>query len=409
MAELRVCLATDCYQPGIGGIENHVRSLAQGLAEAGHQVDVVTHRAPSVGHTACVAPADGGDGFRVLRLEGAVVSYGGADPMVDPRVFGRVYRLLQGSGYDIVHGHSFESLLVLGALRAATRLGIPTLLTKHSMTARANRPALFNRLAVAAEKRVAARWTLGLIVLSAAGVREMAGAGVPIHLVHGGVDAQRWRPNRELRVRTRERLGYRPEELVIGYLGRLVSSKGVLSLIEAVAPLMQTANHLRLLLAGDGPLLPELRRRLRSLGLEGRTLMIGAVPWAETPAYLNAMDVFAFPSYTEAFGLALLEAMACGLPTVARESAGTEELVQDERTGFLVRTDLELRQRLERLIQDAELRRRIGREGRALAESRFSWAGMASTTAAIYQETMQQALARRSPSAMGSERVSLPK
>ncbi|MGI6206845.1 MAG: glycosyltransferase family 4 protein [Anaerolineae bacterium] len=389
MPDLKVCLATDCYPPSIGGIENHVQCLAQELARAGHCVDVLTHRVPGDrGGSALIIEEDPA-GFRVLRLPGMVLSYGGADPMADPRVFGRVHRLLKANRYDIVHGHSFESLLVLATLRAAARLGIPTLLTKHSITVRTGRPGLFNRLAVAAQKNVAARWTRGLVVLSAAGMEEMAGSPVPVHVIHGGVDSNRWRPDAGLRTSVRSQLGYGPNDLVIGYLGRLVASKGVLSLLESAAPLLRTKPDVRLLVVGDGPLRPMITRKVEELALEDRVRLVGAVPWAETPAYLNAMDVFAFPSYTEAFGLALLEALACGLPAVARESAGTREIVREGRNGFLVRGDDELRRRLEDLVEDAELRHRLAGQARAAAETEFGWARAARITASVYRQTMQ--------------------
>ena len=401
MPRLRVCLATDCYPPGIGGIENHVYCLASGLARAGHTVDVLTHRAiGSPSRSPFEMEPDPG-GFRVLRLGGLVLNCGGADPMADPRVFSRVARILRENTYDVVHGHSFESLLVLAALRAARRLRTPALLTKHSMTVRSSRPAFFNRLAQAAEQLAARRLTQGLIVLSEAGVAEMDGAGVPVHRLHGGVDQERWRPDPEAGAAIRASLGWGPDDRVVGYLGRLVGSKGVRDLVEVVSPLMARDARVRLLIVGDGPLRPELARRLQELGVAERAHLAGAVAWRETPAWFSAMDIFAFPSHTEAFGLVVLEAAACGVPTVARRNAGTQETIRPGETGVLVNDAAEMGSQVEMLLEDEARRRRLGRQARRMAEGEFSWQTVAAATARLYQEVLNAAQAAASGTTRG--------
>ncbi len=388
VSRLRVCLVTDCYQPSVGGIENHVYCLARELAHSGHSVDVVTHRAVPTDGRRPTLTLELPPGARLRRIEGLVLSHGGADPLADPRIFSRMEGLLARESYDVVHGHSFASLMVLAALRAATRLGVPALLTKHSMTVRAHRPKAFNRLAVALEERIAARWTNGLICLSDAARDEMAGAAVPVYLVHGGVDHDRWRPDAAARARVRASLGYQAGDIVIGYLGRMVASKGVLSLVEAAAPLLLADPRLRLLLVGDGPARPQVESRVAELGLAQRSVFLGSVPWTDTPDYLNAMDMFAFPSFTEAFGLVLLEAMACGLPVVARLNAGSGEILAHGQAGYLIRSDGELRSRLAEVAQDSGLRRRLGGEARQLARSQFGWPEIAARLERVYRETI---------------------
>ncbi len=393
MPRLRVCLATDCYPPGIGGIENHVYCLAQGLARDGHLVDVVTHRDPRSSPVNDLQIEHDQHGFRVLRVPGMVLNYGGADPMADPRAFPWVHQLIRAGGYDIVHGHSLESLVVLAALSSARRLQIPALLTKHSMTVRASRPALANRLALAIEQAVARRLTQGLIVLSSAGEEEMAGAGVPVYRLRGGVDHEHWRPDSEAGRRIRAGLGWNDEHLVVGYLGRLVGSKGVPDLVEAVAPIMADDPRIRLLIVGDGPLREATEERLAELGLGQQACLAGAVPWRDTPAHYNAMDVFAFPSHTEAFGLVVLEAAACGVPAVARRNAGTSETIRSEETGVLVDGVTEMGRHLRGLIDDRERRRRWGKAARAMVEKTFSWRAIAADSAAIYHRVLSQATA----------------
>lgn len=400
MPSLRICLATDCYQPSIGGIENHVFCLASELGRMGHHVDVLTHRAlvpANVRHHSAASAPPPPENVTLRRLDGLVLRARGSDPMADPRTFATMRRTLETNGYEVVHGHSFASLIVLAALREGKRLGIPTVLTKHSMTLRPTRSAFINRLALRVEALISGRWADATITLSDASRLELEGTGIGAHLIHGGVDCNHWRPSRQARERARASLGYGNDDVVIGYLGRLVQSKGVAGLIGVAARLRSLPN-VRFLLVGDGPMRPELERRIEALGLGQAVRLVGFVPWFDTPDYLNAMDVFAFPSYTEACGLALLEAMACGLPVVARDNAGSREVLAEQDGGSLIETDDELHDRLRQLVEDEDLRRRLGLRARERVQAGYSWQVVAEATATLYGSVLsgEAAVAGRS-------------
>jgi glycosyltransferase involved in cell wall biosynthesis len=155
------------------------------------------------------------------------------------------------------------------------------------------------------------------------------------------------------------------------YAGRLSPEKGVLELVEA-------AQGLRLVVAGDGPL------RDRVSGAQG------FVPHEELQALYARAAVVACPSRREGFGVACLEAMAHGRPVVATDVGGLRDLVVDGETGLVVppRDPRALRAALERLLGDRELRRRLGAEGRKRAQERFSWPAVTEATLAAYAEAV---------------------
>jgi glycosyltransferase involved in cell wall biosynthesis len=109
---------------------------------------------------------------------------------------------------------------------------------------------------------------------------------------------------------------------------------------------------------------------------------------------LNAIDVFALPSFGEAFGISLLEAMACGVPGIALNRWGVTDLVRSGETGYLVADAREFRKRLEELSADAVLRRRMGQAARIRAE-RFSWQGVTEQTVSFYRELIAKKAAER--------------
>ncbi|MCR4407653.1 MAG: glycosyltransferase family 4 protein [Anaerolineae bacterium] len=398
MTNLRICLLTDCYPPGIGGIENHVYCLATQLGQLGHSVDVITHR-PVNSNVVQQArklelplpPAN----VVVRRSKGMIAHINGADPMIDPRIIGEMRSLMRANGYDVVHGHSLASLLVLAGLREAKQLGVPTLITKHSMTLRPTLPVGISHILLNIETRIAKKWADGLIALSQAAVQEMSAAGLPVYVIPGGVNCEHWRPDPVARRRVRSSLGYREDHVVVGYLARLVPSKGGMSLLRVATRLVQVLPDVRFLFIGDGPMRPQLERRIEELGLQDRITMLGFKPWWETPGYLNAMDIFAFPSYTEACGLALLEAMACGIAPVSRINAGTREIVTNGETGYLITSDEELFQKLLELAQDRGLRNRLGTNAHHAIHKRHSWQAVAERTVEVYREIISRMRGRR--------------
>jgi glycogen synthase len=152
------------------------------------------------------------------------------------------------------------------------------------------------------------------------------------------------------------------------YAGRLSPEKGVLELVEA-------AQGMNLVVAGDGPLrarVPQAR---------------GFVPHDELQRLYARAAVVACPSRREGFGVVCLEAMAHARPVVATDVGGLRDLVVDGETGLLVpsRDVSALRAALERLLGDGELRRRLGAAGRERARRRFSWDAVTDATVAIYR------------------------
>lgn len=397
MRRLKVCLLTDCYPPSIGGIENHVYYLASHLGQMGHSVDVVTHRSvvpAAMQQSAWVGLARPLTDVVVHRLKGFVVRIHGADPMLDPRIIGEIRNLLGANSYDVIQGHSFGSILVLAGLREARRLGVPTLITKHSMIVKPNWPFFVNRILLGVGLEIA-KWADGVIAVSKAAAEELAASDIPTCVIPGGVDCRHWHPDSVARQRTRSLLGYREDHIVVGYLSRLVRSKGVMSLLRVATLAVRLLSNVRFLVVGDGPMRSQLERQIEREGLQDVIAMLGSRPWWETPDYFNAMDIFAFPSYMEACGLALLEAMACARPSVARINAGVRGIITDGETGYLITSDEELLQKLLELARDKDLRNKIGGNARRSVQGRYDWKVITDRIVEAYEEVIRRRMERK--------------
>ncbi|WP_157251476.1 glycosyltransferase [Nonomuraea typhae] len=239
----------------------------------------------------------------------------------DLRVLMPLWRLIRAGGYDVVHTHLFRAGLYGRLLARLAR--VPAIVaSEHSIGEHRleGRPITgpVRSLARAGER-------LGhmTIAVSSATARRLERWGVPpsrIEVIANGIDPAAFRFDPEVRRTTRARLTIPPHLTVVGGVGRLEPGKRFDVLIDALAAVPDTV----LLLVGDGPERANLVARARRLGVAQRMILTGQS--SQVPALLSAMDVFAAPSQEETFGLAVVEALACGLPVLYSACPALAEL-----------------------------------------------------------------------------------
>jgi glycosyltransferase involved in cell wall biosynthesis len=165
-----------------------------------------------------------------------------------------------------------------------------------------------------------------------------------------------------------------PACVTVGTVGRLTAQKNQRFLLDVARLLVDRGVPFRMFLAGSGDLEEELRMRVDGLDLGDHVAFLGFVE--DVASFLDAIDIFAFSSLWEGFSNVILEAGAAGKPIVALDTSSISEGVIDGVSAFLVEAgDVEaFADRLERLVSDAALRRRMGRAARADVSERFSFA-----------------------------------
>ncbi|MBW8848071.1 MAG: glycosyltransferase [Burkholderiales bacterium] len=186
-----------------------------------------------------------------------------------------------------------------------------------------------------------------------------------------GVDTAVFRPQRPATSALRAALGLAPQTPLIGFVGRLSPEKGPEVFVRACLLLQQRQAQAHCVVAGEGPMLAELLRLSEQLGLTQRLHFLGLRE--DMAALYNELDVVVSSSHSEAMPLALMEAMASGLPIVATRVGGVPELVEHGVTGWLVAPGdfNDIAGRCAVLASDPELRRRMGSHGRQRATERF--------------------------------------
>lgn len=213
-------------------------------------------------------------------------------------------------------------------------------------------------------------------------------------VIHNGVDTSRFHANPELRRLARESLGVPPQAQVIGCIARLVKEKRHGKLLELFAQLKTTFPDLHLLLIGSGPLEAPLRTQAAALGVTAAVTFAGFQPHPET--LIPAMDIHAMLSCEEGFCSALIEAMACGLPTIGTDVPGIRDVLSRSQGALLVplQDDQATLAQFSQLLADADLRTHMGAQARQDVLTHFSLARWENRVRACYTQFLQE-LAQR--------------
>ena len=338
----------------MGGQERVALDLAASQVRAGFQVTAVSLAPPPDGPLAEEFRAVGVGVDRVARPR----------PGVDPLLVVRLSRWLRRSRVALAHTHN-RMALIYGA-PAARIAGARVVHTKHG-----NNPKGGSRLVAG---NLAGRLVHAFVAVSpetaefARRRREIDDRRLTV--IANGIDLGKFHPQPDGRTRVRGELGIDADAWVVGTVGRVAVEKNQALLVRAAAPLL--GPKVRLVVAGDGPLLPSLSDVAGSLGVAPFVHLLGAR--RDVPDVLNALDAFVLCSTTEGLPLAVPEAMATGLPVVSTRVGGIPTVIDEGETGFLVPVgdEAELRDRITRLRADPELRRACGERARAAAIARFS-------------------------------------
>ncbi|HNB51273.1 MAG TPA: glycosyltransferase [Anaerolineales bacterium] len=351
------------YSPILGGIENHIKTLAELEAQAGHHVTVlVTNPAHYPSHETI----NGVHLIRTWRL--ATVA---STPLT-----GGFLTELPRLKPDITHLHFPYPIGEVSQLLAGKK---PYIITYHSDVVRQQSILRFYRPLMQRVLRGAARIlpTSDRYIASSPYLKPLAAQCTVVPLSVDPVPFANPTP-----------LCPPADVPTLVFIGRHRYYKGLDTLIRA----MPTLNA-RLLVGGDGPMREAWEALAGELGVSGKVQFLGEVSDEDLPAFFASGDVFVLPanSRAEAFGKVLLEAMATGLPCVTTElGTGTSFVVQDGVTGFVVppQDPAALGVVIQRLLEDARLRKTMGTAGRARVVSEFTPEKLLERTQRIYREVL---------------------
>ena len=351
-----------------GGAQEHLHSLVTRMDVERYDVSVVA-----------LSP-----GSAVRKLQRAGIPVLVIDEADDAICVGALAAHLAEVRPDIVHAHMFRAETVATrAVLALAEIGHrrPYLVsTVHS-----------SRVRHETDKDVLRELTPHmdrLIAVSRAIEQKIRDEGrdtVPVTLIYNGVDLERY-DHQEACCTLPEEYGMEPGSQIVGVVARLEPEKGHPTLVEAWPKVLRAVPDSYLLIVGEGSRRDALEAQARELRIAHRVVFTGRRD--DVPAVTAALDVAVLPSYREAQGLTILEAMALSRPVVASDVGGIPEMIEDGKTGLLVPPhDADaLAAAIVRLLTNHPLADTLGRAGHDMVHDRFCIELMVSATESIYDE-----------------------
>ncbi|WP_394282402.1 glycosyltransferase family 4 protein [Corynebacterium sp.] len=375
---MKISMFTEVFLPKIDGVVTRVTRHLDQLAEMGHEVQLFAPGDPPETYAGFTVQRVRGFSFKPVYPE---ITVGLPTPAIAER--------MKEFQPDIVHAVNPVALAAYGVL-SARRRDIPLLASFHT-----NVPEYTESLKIGWLRQPAAWWIRNLhnqaemnLVTSAPMMEKARESGMRnIKLWPKAVDTVGYTPQR-YSAEMRDRMtGGQPDSPLVVYVGRMSLEKDLDRLVGIMTELRKQVPNARLAMVGSGPQADELKKMLDPAW----TTFTGYMSGAELAQAFASGDVFAFPSTTETLGLVALESFASGVPVVGARAGGIPYVIDDGTTGFLVdpeAPDSVWADRLAQVLNDDDLRRRLGANAREEAE-RWSWRASTEKVVEYYQESIE--------------------
>lgn len=358
-----------------GGTENHVYYLSRSLSKQEIEIDLVS----DVGENAefgniNVHPINLPEfflfdkGFKGYMLRHAV---GGL------YAFNKARELLNSNHYDIIHVHGRLTSLFLSLFKN----NIPLVFTLHDDLPSRKQPHYYTyKLSYKVFQQTVAKRASHVIVYHTKLKNYLTNLSIDpnkISVIPNGVDIDLFMMNKKER-----------SENCLIFVGFLTKRKGVNYLLEAVSKI----GNIRLIIVGDGPEKKSLKLLANALNISENVTFVGSIGHHELSNYYSQASIFILPSFSEAFPQVVLQAMSCGLATIATNISGLPEVITAGYNGFLVEpANVEqLREKIRILAHNPNLSKQIGKNARKIVEERYRWDIIAKQTIRVYKKVLEE-------------------
>lgn len=385
---MNIGLFTETYYPEINGVANSVFILKRELETLGHTVYVFTTTTPG-------APEYEYNVFRVPSLPFILITERRIGMFYQPKLAGTIKKL----NLDIIHTHTEFSLGIFGRIMAK-ELKIPMIHTYHTIYEDYTHYLTHIKTLDARAKAFARIFTkvccntVAHVIVPTEKVKELLqkySVHRDISVIPTGVDLKKFDPALYVREdidRLKREYAIGKEEKVILYIGRVSREKNIIEIINAMESYMKERKDVKFLVIGGGPEMEELQSRTRELRLEGRIIFAGPKPWDMIGLYYQLGDVFVSASKSETQGLTYIEAMAAGLPAVAKEDDCLNDILIDGVNGYRFNNEEELTSGLDKvLFMDKETP--YGENARKLMQ-KYSTETFGKSVEAVYTEVLEK-------------------
>ena len=341
----------------------HTHRWVEYMSDRGHQVHLITFH----------------KGDKIHKVEAHYLS--SPSKLIYPFFLSKIRFLIKIINPDILHAHYASSYGLLGACSGFH----PFVVSVWGWDViNFPRVSFLHRLLVKYALRKADHITATSKMLAST-TAELTGVSDKVTVIPFGVDLLSFQERTD---------SSQKMEITIGIVKTLLPKYGIEYLIRAFSLVEKKFRNLNLMIVGTGPLRDNLHRLAQELGCVEKVYFVGQVPYSRVPEYLSKMDIFVVPSVdeSESFGVAAVEASACGLPIIASKVGGLPEVVVDKSTGLIVppKDPSAIAEALVHLIENPDLRQEYGRRGREFVMRNYNWQENALRMEKLYREILKQ-------------------
>lgn len=383
---MNIGLFTETYYPEINGVATSVYMLKNELEKQGHNVYVFTTTTPG-------APEIEHNVFRVHSLPCILIT---------ERRVGLFYQhnlasIIKKLNLDVIHTHTEFSLGIFGRIMAK-ELKLPIVHTYHTIyedythyitrfKALDGRAKAFMRVF----SKVCCN-TVEEVIVPTQKTKDLLmqyEVHQKINVVPTGIDLHKFSPKlykREDTAALRRQYGIGEEDKVLLYLGRISPEKNLKEILYAMPEYMQKHSDVRMVIVGSGPEKENVEKLVRELAIEARVVFTGPQPWDNIGSFYQLGDVFVSASNSETQGLTYIEAMAAGLPVVAKKDPCLEDILETGFNGYAFTNQEELLESLEHVLYDG-----VDYSNHAIEKvKQYSSEQFAANVAMVYEEIMKK-------------------
>ncbi|MEE8574292.1 MAG: glycosyltransferase [Thermodesulfobacteriota bacterium] len=355
----------------VGGAEEHLRTVLLTMDSSVFEATVCC-----IGETGVIGEEIAALGFDLVGL-GRMKK-----KRWDWQIVKAIEAIINERGIDLVHTQLYHANMY-GRL-AAFRARKPVIITEHNVYATYKyKRRLINRfLGKRTDRVIAVSKPVSDYIIERDGLDPSL-----VEVIYNGIDVERFTESGDSeRAEVRKELGLAADTPVVGMIARLSKQKGHTYMLKALKEVKKTVPALKAIVAGDGPLKDEITTEANSLGLARDVIFLGAR--RDVPRLLKAMDIYLMPSLWEGHPIALLEAMASGLPVVAARVGGVPNVITDGVDGILIDPEdtAALISSMTELLIDSERAASIGAEAAKCIAAKFSAGAMVSKMERLYTE-----------------------
>lgn len=405
---MKILMLTWEYPPRIvGGIARVVHDLSKRLIKDGHEVTVVTYR-----DNADVPEYENDKGVNVYRVDNYMIHPNNFIDWIMQLNFNMLSKATEiinkEGGFDVIHAHDW--LVTYAAKSLKNAYDIPIVATIHATEAGRNSGIHDETQRYINDTEWLLTYEATEVIVNSNYMKNEIQRlfGLPfdkINVIPNGINLSNFTGiERDYDFRRQYAMD---NEKIILYVGRLVYEKGVQHLIAAMPKILSNYNDAKLIIAGRGGMMDELRAEASNLGLNDKIYFTGYLNSKQVQKMYKCADVAVFPSTYEPFGIVALEAMLAGVPTVVSDVGGLDEIVTHGVDGMksYAGNANSIADSVTALLYDHQLATNVSKKAKQKVKDQFNWEKIAQDTHITYEKAICQTMAERQAKQMLQEKA----